>query len=142
MSESDRLVTRQRCAGHLRLTQEGALAMPLSRHEQEVLDAIETGLQVDDPDFSARLSFGTENRYQRRQTLLAHGCLWLGMVLTLTGFGLVHQALAAGVLLIVYGAGILIGHLEAGPAEGGPFGEETDRLELALVAVSGRLRNR
>jgi hypothetical protein len=30
------------------------------------------------------------------------------MVLALTGFGLVHQALAAGVMLILYGAGILI----------------------------------
>ena len=57
---------------------------------------------------SGETVFGTENRYQRRQTVLAHGCLWLGMVLTLTGFGLVHQALAAGVLLIIYGAGILV----------------------------------
>jgi len=81
--------------------------MSLSPHEQEVLDAIEIGLQAEDPYFPARLSFGTDN-HRHRQILLAHGCLWLGMVLTLTGFGLVHQALAAGVLLIVYGAGILI----------------------------------
>jgi len=82
--------------------------MPLSPHEQEVLESIETGLQAEDPGFPARLSFGTENSYQRRQTLFAHGCLWLGMVLTLIGFGLIHQALAAGVLVIVYGAGILV----------------------------------
>jgi hypothetical protein len=30
------------------------------------------------------------------------------MVLTLTGFGLVHQAFATGVMLIVYGGSILI----------------------------------
>ena len=44
------------------------------------------------------------------------------MVLTLTGFGLVHDALGAGVLLIVYGAGTtiaaLIGILQLRPIDG------------------------
>ena len=82
--------------------------MPLSPDEREVLDAIEKRLLAEDPAFPAKLSFGTENRYRSRHTVLAHGCLWLGIVLTLTGFCLVHPAPAAGVMLILYGGGILV----------------------------------
>jgi DUF3040 family protein len=82
--------------------------MPLSREEQRVLDAIENGFQVDDPVFAAKLNFTATRRHFRRQTVLAHGCLWLGMFMTLTGFGLVHDVLGAGVLLILYGLGLLV----------------------------------
>ena len=34
-----------------------------------------------------------------------------GLVLTLTGFGLVHDVVGAGVLLILYGAGTMIAAL-------------------------------
>jgi len=82
--------------------------MPLSRYEQRVLDEIAAGVQADDPAFAAHLNLETAAHYRRRQTILAHGCLRLGLFLTLTGFGLVHDALAAGVLLLLYGAGTLI----------------------------------
>ena len=81
--------------------------MPLSREEQRVLDSIEDGLRVDDPVFAAKLTFTATKRHFRRQMVLAHGCLWLGMFMTLTGFGLVHDVLGAGVLLILYGFGLL-----------------------------------
>ena len=81
--------------------------MPLSREEQRVLDSIEDGLRVDDPVFAAKLTFTAAKRHFRRQKVLAHGCLWLGMFMTLTGFGLVHDVLGAGVLLILYGFGLL-----------------------------------
>jgi hypothetical protein len=82
--------------------------MPLSRYEQRVLDEIETGIKADYPAFAAKLNLETADLYRRRQTVLAHGCLWLGLFMTLTGFGLVHDVLATGVLLILYGAGTLI----------------------------------
>jgi hypothetical protein len=82
--------------------------MPLSREEQRALDSIEEGLQVDDPVFAAKLTLAATRRHFRRQTVLAHGCLWVGMFMTLTGFGLVHDILGAGVLLILYGLGLLV----------------------------------
>jgi len=82
--------------------------MPLSREEQRVLDSIEDGLRVDDPVFAAKLTCTATRRHHRRQTVLAHGCLWVGMFMTLTGFGLVHDVHGAGVLLILYGFGLLV----------------------------------
>lgn len=82
--------------------------MPLSREEQRVLDSIENGLQVDDPAFAARLTFTAARRQVRPQTVFAHGCLWVGMLVTLTGFGLVHDVLGVGVLLILYGFGLVV----------------------------------
>lgn len=82
--------------------------MPLSRVEQECWDSIENGLQVDDLVFAAKLNFMAAKRHIRRQTVIAHGCLWLGMFMALTGSGLVHEVLAAGVLLILNGFGLLV----------------------------------
>jgi hypothetical protein len=84
--------------------------MPLSREEQRVLNSIESGLRLDDPVFAAKLNnnFTATKRHIRCQKALAHGCLWLGMFMTLTGFGLVHDVHGAGVLLILYGFGLLI----------------------------------
>ena len=82
--------------------------MPLSRYEQQLLAGIETGLRDDDPAFVARLNLTTADRDRQRRVAWAHGCLWVGMIMTLTGFGLLHDALGAGVLLILYGAGTLM----------------------------------
>ena len=82
--------------------------MPLSREEQRVLDSIEDGLRVDDPVFAAKLTFTATRRHLWCLTALAHGCLWLGMLMTLTGFGVGHDVLGAGVLLILYGFGLLV----------------------------------
>jgi Protein of unknown function (DUF3040) len=77
--------------------------MPLSRDEQRLLDGIEKALRARDPAFAARLDFPSANRYRRRQAGVAHGCLWVGMIMALIGVGLVHQAHGAGLLLILYG---------------------------------------
>jgi hypothetical protein len=82
--------------------------MPLSPVERGLLDGIESGLRADDPALVARLGAGPEVPRQRRQTVLTHGCLWLGMCICLTGFGLVHDALTAGIVLILYGSGMLV----------------------------------
>jgi hypothetical protein len=86
---------------------ERIMTMPLSPHEQHLLDAIETGLRDHDPEFAAKLTLEDADRTRRRQMAVAHVCLWFGMFLTLTGFALVHDVLGAGVLLLLYGAGIL-----------------------------------
>ena len=84
--------------------------MPLSGYEQRLLDGIETGLRGDDPAFAAKLTFDAagRRRRRRRQGLLSHALLWLGIFLSLAGIGVVHDALAEGVLLILYGIGILL----------------------------------
>ena len=83
----------------------------LSRDEQRLLDGIETGLRAADPAFAAKLTVEAADRDRRRQVGMAHGCLWLGMFMTLAGFALVHEVLAAGVLFILYGTGSLISAL-------------------------------
>jgi hypothetical protein len=85
--------------------------MTLSRDEQRLLDGIETGLRAADPEFAAKLTLEAADSYRRRQVGLAHGCLLLGMFMTLAGFALAHQVLAAGVLFILYGIGTLISAL-------------------------------
>ena len=85
--------------------------MPLSRDEQRLLDGIETGLRATDPAFAATLTLDAADRYRRQQTVLAHGCLWLGIFMILDGFAIIHQVLAAGVLFILYGTGTLISAL-------------------------------
>ena len=85
--------------------------MPLSWYEQQVLDEIETGVWADDPAFAAKLNPGPAGQDRRRRTVVAHGYLWLGMIMTLVGFGLVHDARAAGALLVLCGVGTLIAAL-------------------------------
>jgi len=82
--------------------------MPLSPHEQYQLNVIETGFREQDPGFAAKLTVTAADRSRRRHLAVAHGCLWLGMVLSLVGFGVVHQVLATGVLLILYGTGVML----------------------------------
>jgi hypothetical protein len=82
--------------------------MPLSRDEEHMLELIETGLQHQDPEFAAMLTVDGVERTRRRRIALAHGCLWLGMFLALIGFAVVHEVLAAGVLLVLYGLTILV----------------------------------
>lgn len=102
--------------------------MPLSPHEQHLLDAIETGLRDRDPEFAAKLTLEGAERTRRRHLVVAHVCLWLGMFLTLTGFALVHDVLGAGVLLLLYGAGILafaiLRILQLRPPSPGPTGHQ------------------
>ena len=85
--------------------------MTLSRDEQRLLNGIETGLRAADPAFAAKLTLEAAESYRRRQVGVAHGCLLLGMFMTLAGFALLHQVLAAGVLFILYGIGTLISAL-------------------------------
>lgn len=87
------------------------VTVALSQYEQRVLDEIENGVLADDPVFAANLNLETADHYRRRDTFLAHGCLWLGIIMMLCGLGLVHDALAAGVLLLLYGTGTLISAL-------------------------------
>ena len=82
--------------------------MPLSPQEQYELTMIETGLREQDPGFAARLTVAGQDRSRRRQLAVAHGCLWLGMFLSLAGLAVVHEVLAAGVLLLLYGIGVLV----------------------------------
>jgi hypothetical protein len=59
--------------------------MALSRDEQRLLDGIETGLRAHDPAFAAKLTVDAADLDRHREMVLAHGCLWLGMFMTLVG---------------------------------------------------------
>ena len=84
--------------------------MPLSPHEQYQLSLIERGICDQDPGFAAKLTMtdADRSRSRHRPLVVAHACLWLGMFLTLVGFAVVHEVLAAGVLMIIYGTVFLL----------------------------------
>ena len=82
--------------------------MPLSPHEQYQLSLIESGLRDQDPGFAAKLTLTGADRSRHRPLAVAHACLWLGMFLTLVGFAVVHEMLAAGVLMVIYGMVFLV----------------------------------
>jgi hypothetical protein len=81
--------------------------MPLSRVEQECWTPSRM-VYRSTTWCAAKLNFMAAKRHIRHQTVIAHGCLWLGMSMALTGSGLVHVVLAAGVLLILNGFGLLV----------------------------------
>jgi Flp pilus assembly protein TadB len=82
--------------------------MSLSPHEQYQLSLIERGLRDQDPDFAAKLTSSGAHRSRHQSLAVAHGCLWLGMFLTLVGFAVVHEVLLAGVLMVIYGMVFLV----------------------------------
>ncbi|MGN6090014.1 MAG: DUF3040 domain-containing protein [Actinomycetes bacterium] len=70
--------------------------MPLSEHEQRLLEQMERALYAEDPKFAASLRGRTLRvRYRRRAVLAAAGFL-LGIVLLMTG--LITQKLAVSIL--------------------------------------------
>jgi Protein of unknown function (DUF3040) len=95
------------CAERSPSTPEGVLGMSLSPDEQRLLEGIESGLWFDDPTLPEKLNFQPEEHFRRCQVGYAHALLWLGMSLALTGYGVVHEVLAVGVLLIFSGFGFL-----------------------------------
>jgi hypothetical protein len=111
--------------------------VPLSEHEQRLLEQIERALVDDDPKFASSVRSGDRRLKARRK-------LQIGFVLFLVGLGLliggaVAQSVLLGVLgfLVMFGGGALVvlnyksatGAVEAGsgPAATGPAGKTRGR---------------
>ena len=102
--------------------------MPLSEHEQKLLEQIERALVDDDPKFASTVRTGDRRIKARRK-------LQLGVLLVVVGLAalvgsVAIQSVVAGVLafLVMLGGAVLVvlhykaatGPVEAGPAPSGP----------------------
>ena len=105
--------------------------MPLSEHEQRLLEQIKRALVDDDPKFASSVRSG-DRRLKARRKLQIGGLLFLGGLALLIGGGAVAQSVPLGVLgfLVMFAGGALVvlnyksagGVAEAGGPSSGPSG--------------------
>ena len=103
--------------------------MPLSEHEQRLLEQIERALVDDDPKFASSVRSG-DRRLKARRKLQIGGVLFLGGLALLIGGGAVAQSVLLGVLgfLVMFTGGALVvlnyksasGVVEPGAPSSGP----------------------
>lgn len=80
--------------------------MPLSEHEQRMLDEIERALYEDDPKFATSVNV---SRIRRRRPIVA-GCLFVaGLVALVVGVIATQSLLAVGVVVSVIGFLTMVG---------------------------------
>lgn len=80
--------------------------MPLSDHEQRMLDEIERALYEDDPKFATSVNV---SRIRRRRPIVA-GCLFVaGLVALVVGVIATQSLLAVGVIVSVVGFLAMVG---------------------------------
>ena len=105
--------------------------MPLSEHEQRLLEQIERALVDDDPKFASSVRSG-DRRLKARRKVQIGGLLFLGGLALLIGGGAVAQSVLLGVLgfLVMFTGGALVvlnyrsagGVAEPGAPAPGPAG--------------------
>ena len=80
--------------------------MPLSEHEQRMLDEIERALYHDDPKFATSVNVG---RMRRRRPILAGLAFVLGLVFMVVGVIATQSVVTLGVIVSVVGFLIMVG---------------------------------
>ncbi len=80
--------------------------MPLSEHEQRMLDQIERALYEDDPKFANSVD---ERRIRRRRPFIAGIGFLVGLICLVSGVILAQESLAIGVILSVIGFVFMVG---------------------------------
>ncbi len=80
--------------------------MPLSEHEQRLLDQIERALYEDDPKFANSVD---EKRIRRRRPVIAAIAFVIGLVCLIAGVLLAQSLLPVGVAASVLGFLIMVG---------------------------------
>ncbi|TQF73591.1 DUF3040 domain-containing protein [Rhodococcus spelaei] len=114
--------------------------MPLSEHEQRMLDQIESALYAEDPKFASSVRGGRMRAASSKRRLQAGALFVLGLVLLVAGIPLAAKADALLIVsllgfLVMFGAGVLFlmggtkkGHAavrdeKSGPASGSGAGK-------------------
>lgn len=119
--------------------------MPLSDHEQRLLDEIEQALYAEDPKFAASVrSVRTRSRGRRSAVLCVLGVV-AGLALVLVGLvaNLVVLSVVGFVLLVAscgYGAQLLRGRGRLGGAE--PTNSPSARAPRQTGGLKGRMEER
>lgn len=80
--------------------------MPLSEHEQRMLDEIERALYHDDPKFATSVDV---SRIRRRRPILAAAAFVAGLVLLVVGVIATQSVLTLGVIVSVLGFLVMVG---------------------------------
>jgi len=80
--------------------------MPLSEHEQRMLDEIERALYQDDPKFATSVNV---SRIRRRRPILAAIAFLVGLVLLVVGVIATQSVLTLGVIVSVLGFLVMVG---------------------------------
>lgn len=118
--------------------------MPLSDHEQRVLDEIEKNLYEEDPRFARQVKRTTPTRVGSRRAKLGVAVFIAGFAILLAFFVsgqiligvLAFGTMVAGIVIFVGSAGALIG---ASRSQGHDVGE---RVKSSLKSLEERIRKR
>jgi protein-S-isoprenylcysteine O-methyltransferase Ste14 len=121
--------------------------MPLSEHEQRLLEQIERALYAEDPKFASTVRGGRLRRPTRRRRAQGIALFALGLVLLVTGIVLTSLTVGAtmyllisagGFLLMLGGAVLAVGSMRAGTAAP----EATAQAEPEKGGFTGRMEER
>jgi hypothetical protein len=121
--------------------------MPLSDHEQRLLDEIEQALYAEDPKFAASVrSVRTKSRTRRSATLCVLGAI-AGLALVLVGLvtNLIVLSVVGFVLVVGscgYGVQILRGHGRLGGTATNAGGGTPNRAARPSGGLKGRMEER
>ena len=98
--------------------------MPLSEHEQRVLEQLEQAMEAEDPKFATAMRGRSAKARQRRRILFGAIGVVAGLVLVVLGVanGVVVLAVVGFVLMLAAGALALTPPRRPHPRPGGPLG--------------------
>lgn len=121
--------------------------MPLSEHEQRLLEQIERALYAEDPKFASTVRGGRLRRPTRRRRAQGIALFVVGLVLLVTGIVLTSLTVGAtmylfisagGFLLMLGGAVLAVGSMRAA----GAAPEATAQAEPEKGGFTGRMEER
>lgn len=119
--------------------------MPLSEHEQRMLDQIERALYQDDPKFASSVD---ERRIRRRRPFIAGTAFVVGLVCLVSGVMLAQNQLALGVIASVVGFLLMVGGVallvfgQPGGHRGAPVATPSPKAHSLSDRMEQRFRRR
>ncbi|WP_104111539.1 MULTISPECIES: DUF3040 domain-containing protein [unclassified Arthrobacter] len=113
--------------------------MPLSEHEQRLLDQLEQQLHAEDPKFANALSSSPARSMSTRNVVIGVLVMIVGLLILLGGVA--TQLIVVGVLgFLVMGAGVYFAVSKAKSSDAGPAASK-DGVKSAAKQKSGFMSN-
>lgn len=124
--------------------------MPLSEHEQRLLDQIERALYAEDPKFASSVRGGRLRKPTRRRRLQGVLVFLLGLVLLVVGVAVRALWLASsfpvlsvvGFLLMLGGAVLAVTSVGANSANGAQGGKNAPHQAQERGGITGKMEER
>ena len=126
--------------------------MPLSEHEQRMLDQIESALYAEDPKFASSVRGGTMRAPSARRRLQGVGLLLIGLAMLVAGVAIKATMIGGFPVLSVIGFLVMFGGvvfaITGPPAQGtrergaAPSGSRQRRSKSAGGSFSSRMEDR